>query len=177
MEADQIGEMISVGKRPWFLLHTKPRAEKKVAEWLIRYNYFYHLPTYVRRTKVKNRKIKRILPLFPCYEFAKLLPDERVKMLQTNLLVRTIFIANPRPVIHQLRQIKNAAKHRPVVNVTHLFKTGDKVKILFGPMRGIEGIVKRDGPQATLCLNVDILGACVEVAISPEDLEAVKQLD
>ncbi|MBR0197838.1 MAG: hypothetical protein IJQ34_06870 [Kiritimatiellae bacterium] len=174
MEADQISEVISLGKRPWYLLHTKPRAEKKIAEWLKFYHYFYHLPTYIKRVKVQRRKVKRIMPLFPGYEFARLLPEERLNILKTNLLVRTIFIAQPRVVIHQLRQIKNATKHRPIVKVSHSFKAGDKVKILYGPMRGVEGVVKREGPQATLCLNVDILGTCVEVAISPEELEAAK---
>ena len=97
-------------KRDWYVLHVKPRTEKKVARFLVEYGYFCHLPVYVKVTKVQRRKVRRELPLFPGYVFTRLLPEERLKMLQTNLLVRTIEIPNPRQAIHQLRQVKNASR-------------------------------------------------------------------
>ena len=42
-------------------------------------------------------------------------------------------------------------------------------------MRGTEGYVKRDGPHATLCLNVDMLGMAVEMSVSPADIEKVQK--
>ena len=53
------------------------------------------------------------------------------------------------------------------------FKAGDYVRVKFGPMRGVEGYVRREGPNATICLNVEILGAAVEMSISPDDVEKV----
>ena len=50
---------------------------------------------------------------------------------------------------------------------------GDYVRVKLGPMRGMEGYVRREGPNATICLNVEILGSAVEMAISPEDLEKI----
>ena len=43
-------------------------------------------------------------------------------------------------------------------------------------MRGTEGYVRREGSCAKICLNVEILGAAVELSVSPEDLEKIKQL-
>lgn len=162
-------------KRDWYVLQTKPRAEKKVAQWLEFYKYFCHLPLtlHVRKSKTQRRKIKTLLPLFPGYVFTKLMPDERITMLKTNLIVKTIAVQHPRQMIHQLRQIKNATRHSPEVKVTHNFQNGELVRITAGPMRGIEGYVKREGPNATLCINVDILSSTVEVAVSPADLESV----
>ncbi len=158
-------------KRAWFVLKVKPRTEKKAAKWMAFYRFFCHIPFYTKITKVQRRKVKRLLPLFPGYVFTRLYPDERLAMLKTNIVVNTIYVKQPRLMIHQLRQIKNATRRRPVHRIEHQFKAGDLVKITGGPMRGVEGIVKREGPQATLCLNVDILGVTVEVAISPEELE------
>ena len=162
-------------KRTWFVLHVKPRTEKKVMQYLERYGYFRHLPVYVKVTKVQRRKVRRELPLFPGYVFTRLLPEERITMLQTNLLVKTIEVTQPRVLIHQLRQIAHAARGAPDMRPVHQFKQGDYVRIKYGPMHGTEGYVKRDGPHATLCLNVDMLGVAVEVAVSPMDIELAKK--
>ena len=107
--------------------------------------------------------------------FTRLLPEERIVMLQTNLLVKTIEVTQPRVLIHQLRQIAHAARGAPDMRPVHPFKQGDYVRIKYGPMHGTEGYVKRDGPHATLCLNVDMLGVAVEVAVSPMDIELARK--
>jgi transcription antitermination factor NusG len=161
----------AVVRRTWYVLHVKPRTEKKVVDYLRSYGYFRYLPLYTKITKVQRRKVKRELPLFPGYVFTKLFPDERIKMLQTNLLVSTIKVFEPRKMIHQLRQISRAGRAEPEMRPVHPFKMGDYVRVKYGPLRGTEGYVKREGADATLCLNVEILGAAVEVSISPEDIE------
>ncbi len=158
-------------KRDWYVLHTKPRAEKKVAQWLGFYKYFCHLPLTMHIRKTQRRKVKVLLPLFPGYVFSRLLPEERINILKTNLIAKTIPVQHPRLMIHQLRQIRKATSRVPDVKVVHSFRKGQLVRVTAGVMRGVEGYVKRDGPNATLCINVDILNSTVEVAISPADLE------
>ena len=161
--------------RTWFVLHVKPRTEKKVETYLRRYGCFSHLPLYVKITKVQRRKVRRTLPLFPGYVFTRLSPDERLKMLQTNLLVNTIAVPRPREMIHQLRQIARASRGVPDFRPSpKLFKEGDYVRVKYGPFRGTEGYVKHEGAQATLCLNVEILGSSVEMSISPADIEKMR---
>ena len=162
----------TVARRGWFVLHVKPRTEKKVVTYLKRYRCIAHLPIYVKVTKIQRRKVRRELPLFPGYVFARLSPDERILMLQTNLLVNTIFVPRPREMIHQLRQIAHAARGVPDFRPRpNLFKAGDYVRVKYGPLRGTEGYVKREGAHATLCLNVEILNSSAEVSISPSDIE------
>ena len=160
-------------KRDWYVLHVKPRAEKKVARYLNEYRYFCHLPLYLKVTKVQRRKVKRQLPLFPGYVFTKLFPEERIKMLQTNLIINTILAKHPRTMIHQLRQIAHAAKGDTAMLTVAMCKVGDYVRVVSGPMRGTEGYIQRKGREASLCLNVEILGVAVEVAVSPYDIEKI----
>lgn len=164
-------------KRDWYVLQTKPRAEKKVAQWLGFYKYFCHLPLtlHVRKQKNSRRKIKTMLPLFPGYVFTKLMPEERVTMLKTNLINKTIFVQHPRQLIHQLRQVKNAARFAHEMKVVHHFQKGELVRIKSGPMRGIEGRVKREGANAKIYLNVDILSCTVEISISAADIETMQE--
>ena len=160
----------------WYVLHVKPRTEKKVMAYLERYGFFRYLPLLVKVTKVQRRKVRRELPIFPGYVFTRLLPDQRIKMLQTNLIVRTIPVSQPREMIHQLRQVKRATKAtlQEMKKLSHTFKSGDYVRVKEGPLRGTEGYVRYDGEQATICLNVEILGSAVELTISPSDVEKIR---
>ena len=160
----------------WYVLHVKPRTEKKVMAYLERYGFFRYLPLLVKVTKVQRRKVRRELPIFPGYVFTCLLPDQRIKMLQTNLIVRTIPVSQPREMIHQLRQVKRATKAtiQEMKKLSHTFKSGDYVRVKSGPLRGTEGYVRYDGEQATICLNVEILGSAVELTISPSDVEKIR---
>lgn len=166
------------GERPpgrsWYVLHVKPRTEKKTMLYLARYGCFRYLPLVLKITKVQRRKVKRSVPVFPGYVFARLSPEERIEMLKTNLIVGTIFVTRPREMIHQLRQVEHATRVSSDIRRTHPFKAGDYVRVTLGPMRGMQGYVKRDGPNATICLNVEILGAAVEMAISPDEVEKVE---
>ena len=160
-------------RRSWYVLHVKPRTEKKVMLYLVGNSGFRYLPLVLKIKKVQRRKVRRFVPVFPGYVFAKLSPDERITMLKTNLIVRTIFVTCPREMIHQLRQVEHATRARPDVKRVNPFKAGHYVRVKFGPLRGTEGYVRREGAKATICLNVEILGSAVEVSISPEDVEAV----
>ena len=72
-------------KRVWYVLHVKPRTEKKTEERLKLYRLWHHLPVYRKITREQRRKVVRELPLFPGYVFACMNADERLRMLQTNL--------------------------------------------------------------------------------------------
>lgn len=160
-------------KRDWYVLHVKPRTEKKVAQYLDLYRFFCHLPLYAKVTKVQRRKVRRMLPVFPGYVFTRLLPEERIKMLQTNLIVNTISVPNPRKMIHQLRQISHASRGDNAMLKVEMCTVGDYIRVVSGPMRGTEGYIRRKGRDSALCLNVDILGVAVEVSVSPYDIEKI----
>ena len=164
---------MTANPREWYVLHVKPRTEKKVMQYLALGRGFRHLPVYVKVTKVQRRKVRRELPIFPGYVFAHLSPNERLAVLKSNLIVHPIPVPNPREMIHQLRQIAHAGRGSTEMRPTNPFKEGDYVRVKYGPMHGTEGYVKREGAKATVVLNVAALGTAVEVSVSPEDVELV----
>ena len=153
------------------MLHVKPRTEKKVETFLRVWGFFHYLPVWTKVTKVQRRKVRVELPLFPGYVFTRLLPDERTKMLRTNLLVRAIEVSDPRLLVHQLRQIARAARNAPAFKVVNVFKEGDYVRVKTGPFMGVEGYVEHGSTDVRLVLNIEMLGRAVEFKISPADVE------
>ena len=87
-------------RRTWYVLHVKPRAEKKLNDFLAAMRVFHYLPLVRKETKVQRRKIVRFLPVFPGYVFTRLFPDERIRVLETKNVVRMIDVADPRRMIH-----------------------------------------------------------------------------
>ena len=161
-------------RRTWFVLHVKPRTEKKVEAALVRNGLWHHLPLYRKERRVQRRKVVTELPLFPGYVFTRMNADERRTMLETNMIVRTIPIPFPRRTVNQLRQIARAARGAPHMRTAPIFTVGEKVRITSGPFRNVVGIIVRDAGKTSVALNVDILGQAALISIDPNDCEPIK---
>ena len=167
--ADEVDESPRV--RTWYVLHVKPRTEKKVYDYLCAMRVFRYLPLFRKETRVQRRKVVRQLPVFPGYVFTRLFPDERIRVLGTKHIVRTIAVAEPRRMIHQLRQVGRVQRAPADVRLVESFTAGEYVKVTTGPFRGVEGCVCRRGRQTSIVLTVDILGQALEVTVDPRDIE------
>lgn len=157
--------------RAWYVLHVKPRTEKKVFDLLRALGVFRYLPLLRKETRVQRRRVVRHLPLFPGYVFTRLAPEERRRVMDAKAVVRFIDVPNPRQMIHQLRQIEHAKRLPGDLRPTTVFKEGELVKVASGPFRGIEGYVRRRGRDTAVVLLIDILGQALEVSLNPEDVE------
>ena len=165
------GEGGDLRRRTWYVLHVKPRTEKKVDDFLSCLRVFHYLPLVRKETKVQRRRVVRHLPVFPGYVFTRLFPDERRRVLDTKQVVRTIEVANPRQMVHQLRQVEHASRLPADLRVIETFAAGECVKVVSGPLRGLEGQVVRRGNATSLVLSVDILGRALEASVAPSDLQ------
>ena len=161
-------------RRTWYVLHVKPRTEKMVNDHLAILRVFHYLPLVRKETRVQRRKVVRHLPVFPGYVFTRLFPDERLAILRTQHIVRTIEVTDPRRMIHQLRQIEHARRLPVDLRLAESFAEGEYVKVVSGPLRGLEGQVRRKGAQTSLVLTVDILGRAIEATVAPGDLEKIR---
>ena len=157
--------------RTWYVLHVKPRTEKKVFDFLAGLRVFRYLPLLKKVTKVQRRRVVRHLPAFPGYVFTRLNADERRRLFETQMIVRTLDVPFPRQLIHELRQIEHAS-HRPAdFRVSTAYTVGQRVRVVSGPLLGLEGFVKREGRSASLVLELSILGRALEASVTPEDLQ------
>ena len=161
-------------RRAWYVLHVKPRAEKKVNDFLAGLRVFHYLPLLRKETRVQRRKVVRFLPVFPGYVFTRLSQEERAQVLGTRNIVRTISVTQPRLMIHQLRQVEHARRMPVDLRLVESFSEGEYVKVVSGPLCGLEGQVRRVGNSATIVLSVDILGRAIEASV---DLRDVKHLE
>ena len=160
----------------WYAVRTRPRHEKRVAAQLREKSLEAFLPVHRCRHKWKNGVLADLeLPLFPGYLFARTSISERIRLLQLpGIIGFATSTAHPTAVpdddIDALRKITDSLRVEP-----HPFlNAGDRVRIIAGPLAGLEGILTRRRHELRLVLSVQIIMRSVAVEVSEFDIEPVQ---
>ncbi len=155
----------------WKVLFVKPRTEKKVTEYCALYNIPFYLPLRAKIRVVQRRKVTFMVPVFPGYVFAKFPIEQRLLLLQTNLLVRVLEPINPRRMLRDLIMVRRALKTDPELQPSKPLTQGRMVRILGGPFMGVEGRVARLAGKLKVILNVDMIGRAISVTAEISQVE------
>jgi transcription antitermination factor NusG len=160
--------------RHWYAVFTVPQNEKTVARHLGQREIEAFVPTYETVRVWKNRqRAHLVLPLFPCYLFARLNHRERVKVLGSPGVVRIVGSRRePMPVpdetIEFLRSDLNAGKFEPYQELV----VGERVRIKSGSLHGLEGTLIRKSNHLRFVLSVATINQHVAIEVRPDQLEA-----
>jgi transcription elongation factor/antiterminator RfaH len=164
-------------KPPWYALYTKPRHERRVISHLLQEGFRTFLPEIERWSRRKDRKKRIVVPLFPGYLFinADLKGNTRLKVIKTNGVVRILGI-NGIPVRvpeNQIESIQKIVETNTVVYSHRYLKRGRTVRVVAGPLEGIDGIFLSEKGNGKLVVSVEILHRSVSVDIDETDIEPI----
>jgi transcription antitermination factor NusG len=167
------GDRASAPERSWFVLHTKSRQEKILANELAARRVSHYLPLVKRHRLYGNRKAVVEEPLFPGYIFLFGTPDHAYEADRTKRVANIIRVNNQRKLEWELHNIKLAlSKDAPLDPYPHLVK-GRHVEVRSGPFQGLQGIIENRAKDSRLILQVDVLGRAVTLEISGAMVEPV----
>jgi len=151
----------------WFVCHAKPRCEKKFAALMAAEHFEHYLPliTSVRHYAKQTKKFTK--PLFPGYVFACLPLELKSRIYQQELLARAIPVLDEATFLRQLADVKAIVASGYEVSVMPLFTKGRRVRIVSGPLHGLEGFIDDPTNPHGIVLSVDVLqqGLLVKVAV------------
>ena len=161
------------GEMHWFALRVKARHEKTVASALKSKGFPEFLPLYRAHHKWSDRIKGLDLPLFPGYVFSCFGPTERPAILATPGVASIVgFGKHPVPVapeeIAALMAIVRSPQHRepwPFLSI------GQMVRIVAGPLRGLEGRLAQVRDGWRVVINVDLLKRSVAVLVEREVIQ------
>jgi transcription antitermination factor NusG len=154
-----------LGDHEWWLAHTRPQQEKKVAAALLSRRVPYYLPRITRKSLMRGRPRMARVPLFPGYVFVYGDQDDRLAALKTNRLLTIQHVPDGERLRSQLQRfVEFIAAGVPLVRESRLLP-GERVRIKAGPFRGTEGVVLRRNGKTELLVAVDFLqqGASLEI--------------
>ena len=159
----------------WFAVWTRSRHERAVFEQLTERGIEAFLPTTPRWSRWKDRKKKIEWPLFPGYCFARFPPAGRLPVLKCAGVVSIVSFNGelapvPDDAIEGIRALVNSALP---CDPCPMLKTGMRVEVVHGPLKGVVGRLQRKGSQARLVLSVDLIGRGVSVQVDAADVRAL----
>ncbi len=151
--------------KSWFVLYTKSRREKKVAEFCDLAGIISFLPLAHRVTQYGRKRVVTMIPLFPGYLFCCCNGNEQYNLLMTHQIARILPVVNQFGLLKDLERIYIAQNAKmDLVPCKHL-KKGQKVKIVSGLLSGYEGIIKKIKGKRRLILNVDFIHCAASVEV------------
>lgn len=157
----------------WFVAHTRPRCEKKLAEYCGREGISTTLPTYRSVRKYRGKKVVFEKPLFPGYLFIRMPQVQRQKVFQSKYVANLLDVADQEMFEHQLGDILHALDTELEITLAPEIGQGKKVLIKSGPLRGMEGWVEARYGMTTVLLRLDFIGQAAAVKVEATDLELV----
>lgn len=160
----------------WFAVWTHSQCEPKAAEGLTRKQFEVFLPQVPVPSRRRDRRAVLDQPLFPGYLFLRFAPSREgyIRAANTDGVVRILgerwdaLHAVADEQVEAIRRIVGAGAARRLPWV----KVGDRVRIVTGPLAGLEGLVQawRAG-RATFVVNVDLLQRSVGVEVDAGTVE------
>jgi transcriptional antiterminator RfaH len=157
----------------WWVLHTRPRAEKSVARSLFADKVAYFLPVYEYTRRAGGRTQTSHLPLFPGYVFLRAGEDGRTRALETNQVATCIPVPDQGQLRQELEAVYQVMTSGAPIGPEAQLVPGAQVTIARGPLTGLRGKVLRRGNRLTLVVEVNLLRQGVAVEIESWMVEAV----
>ena len=156
--------------KPWFAVRVSSKHERMATQVLQHKEYETFLPLYKVRRRWSDRFKIIEAPLFPGYIFCRIDPGNQLPVLTTPGVVQIVsFGKTPAPVeeseIAALRAIVNSslpAKPWPYL------REGQRIRIEYGPLTGVEGILLKFKNQNRLVASVTILQRSVAVELDDD---------
>lgn len=152
----------------WWVLHTKPRAEKAVARLLASRRISFFLPLYSQKKRIQRRTVISLLPLFPGYVFLRGGSEARVAALETNRIANCLPVPDQDTMQRDLRRIHASIESGTPLLPEERIQPGTPAEIVCGPLAGHRGVVVQSGKRLKFVMEINFLqrGASIEVEAS-----------
>jgi len=157
----------------WYVAHTRPRCEKKLADYCQREGFLVTLPCYRAVHKYRGKTVAFQKPLFPGYVFLQLLTHQRQKVYQSDYVANLLDVPDQETFAQQLADILRALETGLEVRLAPQISAGSRVRIKSGPLRGLEGSVEQRAGTTLVLLRLDFISQAAAVKIDATELEIV----
>jgi transcriptional antiterminator RfaH len=161
----------------WWVLHTRPRAEKTLARRFYERKLSFFLPLYLREWRNRGRRLRSHLPLFPGYVFLHGDLQHRLVALETNLVAFVLPVVDQAQLFADLQRVHQMIATGAAITPEERLEPGDPVTIVKGPLAGLEGKVLKRGKQLKFFVEVQMLQRAVSAEVESWMLEPSSQRD
>lgn len=159
----------------WYAVYTRANHEKTVAEQLANRCIEHFLPLYTSVRRWKDRRVQIERPLFPGYVFVQLALREKLRVLEIPSVSRLVgFDGHPTPLAElEIAHIRKFLSLGYLAEPHFYLCTGDRVRVVSGPLQGMEGILLKKRSTCRFVISIDLIMRSVSVQIDARDLQPI----
>ena len=154
----------------WYAIHSKPRQEERALENLQRQGFEAWLPLLTVEKVLRSKLVRVVEPMFSRYLFIRLDTEQtNWSPIRSTLGVSKLVSFGNRPavvadeLIEALQQLPEQAPQR-------LIQPGQQVKIVSGPLRGLEGIYQQADGELRAMVLIELLNKQHRIVTDMQDL-------
>ena len=154
----------------WYALKVRTRGEQRVQRALTNREFETLLPIYIDVRRYSDRLKKVPVALFPGYLFCRLDPDHPLSIVTTPGVESIVGRGGvPEPIpdeeIFAIQRVLQEGKN-PIP--WPYLKAGDRVRVQFGSLEGVEGTLIKTRGVDRLVLSIDLLKRSISFEIERE---------
>ena len=169
---------MSAPELKWHALYVRPRSEKKVATELIEMGFEVYLPLITVVRQWSDRRKKVIEPLFKSYLFVRSFEKDYYPIRNVFGVVKFVVFEGKVADVpeNQLAAIKKFVREYEgdeEVKATADLKEGQKVRIVSGGMKGLEGRLVSFNGKKRLLIHIETVGQYIPVDVARSKVEPV----
>ncbi len=159
----------------WYALNAKYQHEKLVAQLLSNKGLEVFLPLYKSVRQWSDRTKVLSLPLFPCYAFLHGGLARQVDILGTPGVHGFVAFGGVPAAIPdaEIEAVRRAIETSLSVEPHPFLRRGDWVRVKWGPLEGLEGILLRKKGLSRLVLSVELLERSIAMEVDAASVEPV----
>jgi transcription antitermination factor NusG len=165
-------ELSNPQEEAWIAVQVRPRSERIVAAQLTIMGYEHFVPRY---PKLESGRSLSGCPLFPGYVFSRFMPSNPNRIVRITAVVRLLGSQRgPMPVPdHEIDALRRVTNLGLPLEPLPTYEPGDRVRVISGPLTGIEGTLIHARNRWKMALTVTILQRAVAVEVHVRDVEPV----
>jgi transcription antitermination factor NusG len=161
----------------WFAIQTRAKHERVAAQEIQDRGVTAFLPMVKEVRQWSDRKKTIESPLFGCYMFVKLFPnnDERLRVLRVNGVLRFVGTHGygiPIPD-EQIEAVRTMIDEQLPICSHPFLKIGQRVRVRSGALSGVEGILVSRSGERSLIISLDAIQRSMSVRIEGYEVEPV----
>jgi transcription antitermination factor NusG len=158
----------------WYAAYTCANHEKRVAAELGARDVEHHLPLYSSVRRWRDRKVRLDLPLFPGYVFVRLALRDKLRVLQIPSLVHLVsFNGQPTALSDDEMEVLRRGLTDQVNAQPHPYLVGRRVRVVSGPLAGLEGIIVRKKNRVRFVISLNLIMRSVSIELDDADIVPV----
>jgi transcription termination/antitermination protein NusG len=154
--------------RRWFVLHTRARQEKALVSSLYGIGLISYLPLRRNERRHGSRVVTSTVPVFPGYVFLWGSRGESYLADRTRRVATVIEVADQDRLEWELTNLHRALATGRPLEACPVERGGVRVRVVSGPLAGVEGIVADRNAPDRLIVQVLVLNAAASLDIRDE---------